>query len=135
MDKKYALYLSQGSFAKVNVMRQTYLTRIFFVSLLSSSFLAIGAYAKNDKHDKGQGKPAKELPYGLQKKAAHGEPLPPGWQKKLKRGDRLSDELYSRGKINSPIDKNGNIVIDIDNTPIKINHKTREIINILVKNN
>ena len=90
------------------------------------------AEAKNDKTEKAQGKPAKEVPYGLQKKASRGAPLPPGWQKKLQRGDRLSDELYSRGRINSPIDKNGNIVIDIDETPIKINSKTREIIDILI---
>ncbi|MDX1757701.1 MAG: hypothetical protein R3175_16715 [Marinobacter sp.] len=36
------------------------------------------------------------LPPGLQKKVAQGQPLPPGWQRKLglQRGDYLPDYLY-----------------------------------------
>ncbi|MFT5788312.1 MAG: hypothetical protein ACI8SJ_000415 [Shewanella sp.] len=94
------------------------------------------ALAKHDKDDKQKGKNKQQtLPYGLQKKVERGEPLPPGWQKKLKAGDRLSDDLFSRGKITSPIDTDGNIVIDIDDIPIKVNNKSREIIDILMQDN
>ncbi|QQX82132.1 hypothetical protein JK628_10150 [Shewanella sp. KX20019] len=92
--------------------------------------------AKHDKDGKQQGHNKQQaLPYGLQKKLDRGEPLPPGWQKKLKRGDRLSDDLFKRGKVTSPVDSNGNLVIDIDDVPIKVNNKTREIIDILIKGN
>ncbi len=97
---------------------------------------SVYASEKHDKSDKHKGKNKQQtLPYGLQKKVNRGEPLPPGWQKKLQRGDRLSDDLFSRGKVTSPIDSNGNVVIDIDDVPIKVNNKTREIIDILIKDN
>lgn len=43
------------------------------------------------------GHPASGLPAGLQKKAASGKPLPPGWQRKLNRGARLDQEWYGYG--------------------------------------
>lgn len=99
------------------------------------SLLSMEVEAKNDKnekhqkHDK-QGKPS-TLPYGLQKKVAKGEPLPPGWQKKLNRGDILSDDLFSRGKIHNPMDKQGDITLDIDGSLIKLHDKTRTILDII----
>lgn len=78
-----------------------------------------------------KGKHDKALPHGLEKKVARGKPLPPGWQKKLSRGDVLDNALFSRGKIVSPIDDDGNILINIEKTQIKIHHKTRKIIDII----
>ena len=113
------------------------INRIVFVLL--AIVISSGSVYASDKHDKSNKQKGKNkqqtLPYGLQKKVDRGEPLPPGWQKKLTRGDRLSDELFSRGRVTSPIDSNGNLVIDIDDVPIKVNNKTREIIDILIKDN
>ena len=113
------------------------INRIVFVLL--AIVISNGSVYASDKHDKSNKQKGKNkqqtLPYGLQKKVDRGEPLPPGWQKKLTRGDRLSDELFSRGRVTSPIDSNGNLVIDIDDVPIKVNNKTREIIDILIKDN
>ncbi|KIO35696.1 MULTISPECIES: hypothetical protein [unclassified Shewanella] len=93
--------------------------------------------AKNDKHEHGakghvnKSHGEKSLPPGLQKKVARGEPLPPGWQKKLHKGDYLSDDYYDRGKIHVPIDRDGNITIDVDGTFIKLHDKTRRILDII----
>ncbi|EDP98967.1 hypothetical protein [Shewanella benthica] len=99
------------------------------------SLFTTGVEAKNDKSEKHQqhhkqGKPS-TLPYGLQKKVAKGEPLPPEWQKKLHRGDILSNDLFSRGKIHFPMDKQGNITLDIDGSLIKFHDKTRKILDII----
>ena len=101
---------------------------------LAISITPAYALAKHDKDNKQKGNNKQQtLPYGLQKKVERGEPLPPGWQKKLKTGDKLSDDLFSRGRVIGPVDSHGNIVIDVDDLPIKINNKTREIIDILIK--
>ena len=93
---------------------------------LSLTMISTSSLAKNDKHDKN-----KPLPPGLQKKVAKGEPLPPGWQKKLSRGSYLDDNYYNRGKVRVPIDRDGNITIDVDGTFIKLHDKTRKIIDII----
>lgn len=116
----------------MNLVFKNYLFVLAFV-INTNSIYASGKSAKSDKYkDKNK---QQTLPYGLQKKMERGEPLPPGWQKKLNIGDKLSNDLFTRGKMISPIDSNGNLVIDIEDVPIKINNKTREIIDILVKDN
>ena len=85
--------------------------------LIAISFCAHSAYGTiiHDKEPKNKAKNKQQtLPPGLQKKRHRGDPLPLGWQKKLKPGERLSDDIFARAKAISPIDKQGNVVIDID---------------------
>ncbi|MDC0662814.1 hypothetical protein [Marinobacter sp. SS21] len=62
----------------------TLLTGFFSLALLAAS----ASVFANPSHG--------GLPPGLQKKVAQGQPLPPGWQRKLNlaRGDYLPDYLY-----------------------------------------
>jgi hypothetical protein len=72
----------------------------------------------------------KELPPGLQKKAAKGQGLPPGWQKKLDVGSVLDEEIYRKGKIITRDDK-GLVTISVEGEIFKIIENTREIVEIL----
>ena len=78
-----------------------------------------------------QDKDHKDLPPGLQKKAARGEPLPPGWQKRYHRGDILDNDIYARGRVVVPLGNDGLITVDIEGTLFKLHDKTRMIIEIL----
>ncbi|MCL1041311.1 hypothetical protein L2712_06640 [Shewanella marisflavi] len=109
-----------------------YTTSLGLILIGLSIGFAPQSLAKNDKHEHGaKNKSEKSLPPGLQKKAARGEPLPPGWQKKLHRGDYLADDYYDRGKVRVPIDRDGNITLDVDGTFIKLHDKTRRILDII----
>ena len=70
------------------------------------------------------------LPPGLAKNVARGKPLPPGWQKKLSRGDVLDSDIYARGKLVVPLGKDGSITIEVEGTLIKLEERTREILDI-----
>ncbi len=83
--------------------------------------------AKPDKDHKGK----KHIPKGLQKKMAKGKELPPGWKKKLRVGDRLSDDVYRHRHVIAPVDIHGHITIRVDDTILKMHEKTRKIIKIL----
>lgn len=76
------------------------------------------------KHDK-------DLPPGLQKKVARGEPLPPGWQKKLHKGDILDYDIYDRGRIVVPLDSHGRVSIQVEGALIKLDEKTRTILDVV----
>lgn len=84
------------------------------------------ANVDNDHHKKG-----KDLPPGLHKKVAQGQPLPPGWQKKLRRGDILDHYIYDRGHIVVPLDRDGRISINVEGSIIKLDEKTRTILDII----
>jgi len=86
-----------------------------------------------EKYDKREHKPhSKEVPYGLYKRQENtGKPLPPGWQKKLHKGDILDKDVYDHGKVIRPRDKDGRVVIQVDNKVIRLYEATREIIEIL----
>lgn len=73
----------------------------------------------------------KKLPPGLYKKVGYGHGLPPGWYKKYHRGDRLDRDIYRHGKILKPVDRDGRITIEVDDTVIHMVHDTREILSIL----
>jgi hypothetical protein len=77
--------------------------------------------------DQSKGKP---LPPGLYKKQKSGKPLPPGWQKKLAKGDILDNSIYVRGRVVVPVGKDGTVSIEVEGTFIKLNDKTRKILNI-----
>ncbi|ABM25173.1 MULTISPECIES: hypothetical protein [Shewanella] len=96
---------------------------------IALSFItSINAFAKNEYEQDKQGK---GLPPGLQKKVDRGEPLPPGWQKKLRRGDILELDIYNRGRIVVPLDKDGIVSIQIEGALIKLDDKTRTILDIV----
>lgn len=65
------------------------------------------------------------------KKVDNGGQLPPGWQKKYHKGDRLDYDIYRHGRVVKPIDRDGRITIEIDDTIIHMVHDTREILSIL----
>ena len=91
--------------------------------LLSLALVSSPVLAKQDKE--------KDLPPGLQKKAAKGQALPPGWQKKLAKGQKLDQQIVDQGKVVQPLDKNGIIIIEVDGKVISLFKATREIIDIL----
>lgn len=71
------------------------------------------------------------LPPGLQKKVERGEPLPPGWQRRLgiERGDHLPDYLYRDGRI---VDIDGRRQrVEVEDRVYTIIRDTREILDIL----
>ena len=71
------------------------------------------------------------LPPGLAKKIERGEPLPPGWQKKLdyRRGDYLDRELLRYGRVYDIDDRRQRV--EIEDRVYTIIKDTREIIDIL----
>ncbi|MBO1924802.1 hypothetical protein [Thiomicrorhabdus sp. 6S3-12] len=72
------------------------------------------------------------LPPGLQKRAQNtGKPLPPGWQKKLRRGDIMDRDIYRHGKVIEPVDVRGVVTVSIDGKMVRLYQATREIIDIL----
>ncbi|MGL4474561.1 MAG: hypothetical protein ACRCT7_08905 [Shewanella sp.] len=93
-------------------------------SLLVPAIATANSGGEHHKKDKG-------LPPGLQKKVDQGQPLPPGWQKKLRRGDILHSDIYDRGHIVMPLDRDGRISIRVDDSIIKLDEKTRKILDIV----
>ncbi|PWF64859.1 hypothetical protein CBX96_03575 [Shewanella sp. BC20] len=102
------------------------LTATLIGGVVLSLVAPITAFAKhdNDKKDK-------DLPPGLQKKVDKGQPLPPGWQKKLRRGDILDYDIYDRGRVVVPIDRDGRISIEVEGSIIKLDEKSRKILDII----
>jgi hypothetical protein len=67
----------------------------------------------------------------LQKKAARGEPLPPGWQRKLAPGYQLPIHIYHHHEVVKPVDRDGLITVRIDGRLLRLVEATHEIIDIL----
>ena len=72
-----------------------------------------------------------DLPPGLQKKAARGEPLPPGWKKKLQVGHTLDRSIYRHGVVISPAGHDGIATVRIEDETIRLVAATLEIVDIL----
>jgi hypothetical protein len=79
------------------------------------------------KNEKGKNKP---LPQGLQMKLDRGGSLPPGWQKKLAKGEVLEESVYNHGVVVIPIDSDGMLTVRIEGKLIKLIEATREIVEI-----
>ena len=94
--------------------------------LLVSSFLISPAFA-----DKNKEKSPKTLPAGLEKKVARGGELPPGWKKKLQKGEKLDQQVVDQGKVIESDSKLGTVTIKVDDKIIRLAEATREIIDIL----
>lgn len=62
----------------------------------------------------------------LQRKVDGGQTLPPGWQKKVARGQVLGVRVYKHGKVIIPIDKFGAVSIFVDNKVIHVIQAIRE---------
>ncbi|MBO1926828.1 hypothetical protein J3998_04505 [Thiomicrorhabdus sp. 6S2-11] len=128
----------------------------FFSILSLSAFMTLSAqpaYADRDKHEKNEKHEYKDrdkksykqpeqtdyryserndLPHGLNKRSEKtGKPLPPGWQKKLHRGEVMDREVYEHGKVMGPVDIDGRVTISIDGKLVRLYQHTREIIDIL----
>ncbi len=97
----------------------------FFISVVTASLLLIPLGAQADKEGKDK---HHALPPGLVKNYNRGKPLPPGWQKKLRKGDYLSDDIYLHGQVVVPLGKDGRISISVDGTLIQLIESTKQII-------
>ena len=115
-------------------------TAVIIGGLVLSLVAPITSFAKNerehehDKHDKYEKHDSDkrgDLPPGLEKKHDKGKPLPPGWQKKLNRGDILDYDIYDRGRIVVPVDKDGRVSIEVEGSIIKLDEKSRKILDIV----
>lgn len=78
------------------------------------------------------------LPKGLQKKYQRTGELPPGWQKKLNRGQVLPKDIYHYGhelpvdlRRSLPLGPVGSKVIKVEGRIIRLMESTREIVDIL----
>lgn len=105
------------------------------MAIVGLALISSPVFAKNAHQDKGKSKGKGSLPPGLQKKVDNGGQLPPGWQKKLHKGDILDDNIYRHGRVVKPIDRDGLITIEVDDTIIHMVHDTREILSILSRYN
>lgn len=108
------------------------------------AFLVLGlifstqALAKQDKENKVKKekneKKEKQIPYGLQKKLNNGGTLPPGWQKKVQKGEVADSIILENGKI-----LNSKVYESIENTDVykvqervfRVARDTKEILEIL----
>ena len=81
--------------------------------------------AKKEKHEN------KPLPQGLKMKLDRGGSLPPGWQKKLVKGEILEEPVYKRSEIVIPVDSKGMLTVRVEGKLIKIIEATREIVEII----
>lgn len=98
------------------------MTYALVLSLCSGSAFVANANHKN-KH--------KQLPQGLQMKLDRGGSLPPGWQRKLVRGEILAEPIYSHSEIVIPVDSEGLLTVRVEGKLIRLIQATREIIDIV----
>lgn len=80
----------------------------------------------------------KKIPKGLQKKMAKGGSLPPGWQKKLNRGEPITRDTYRYAKplpetilVQLPKPPAGTIIVEIDGEIVRLVEASLTIIDIL----
>ena len=96
------------------------------IILLIALGLCIGpAAAKQDKNGN------QPLPRGLQMKLERGGSLPPGWERKLVRGETLEENVYHQSEIVIPVDSDGLLTVRIEGKLIRLVEATREIIDIV----
>lgn len=69
--------------------------------------------------------------YKHYKKVYHGKPLPPGWYKRLHRGDVLEYDIYHRGHIVEPLNRDGIVRIQVEDAWIKLDNNSRKILDIV----
>lgn len=97
--------------------------RLMLLLLIGFGLVFSPAHAKKDKSG--------GMPPGLQKKVKRGKPLPPGWHKKLSKGDVMERDILRRGAIVAPLDPLGIVTIRIEDKVFRVMQKSREIVDIL----
>ena len=105
--------------------------------LLPLALLSAFSLVVTPVHAKKPGSEGTELPSGLQKKAANGGELPPGWQKKLQKGAVLEPEVVKQGKAvpdgvraRLPVGERGSVDVTLDGKVIRLEEKTRKILDV-----
>jgi hypothetical protein len=73
----------------------------------------------------------RQLPQGLQMKLERGGSLPPGWQKKLVKGEILEQPIFNYSKTVIPVDPEGLLTVRVEGKLIKLIEATREIVEIV----
>ena len=83
------------------------------------------------------GQPQTALPTGLQQKATPGKQLPPGWEMKLIRGERLDHDYYNRGSTlpadllqRLPPPPPGSEILRIEDRIIRLDAASRAILDV-----
>lgn len=71
------------------------------------------------------------LPQGLQMKLERGGSLPPGWHRKLVRGEVLQEPVYNHSEVVIPVDSEGMLTLRVEGKLIKLIEATREIVEIV----
>ncbi len=98
---------------------------ITFTLLLSMCSGSVFATKVNEKNKD------KQLPQGLQMKVDRGGALPPGWQKKLVKGEVLEESVYDHSVVIIPLDSKGLLTVRVEGKLIQLVEATREIIEIV----
>ena len=83
------------------------LSLVIVLGLMSSP-----VFAKNDKE--------KSLPQGLQMTLDRGGTLPPGWERKLVRGETLEERNYRHSEIVIPVDSDGLLTVRVEGKLIRL---------------
>ena len=97
------------------------ITCTILLSLCSGSVFAASKYKNKNK----------QLPQGLQMKVDRGGSLPPGWQKKLAKGEVLEESVYNHSVLVIPLDSKGLLTVRVEGKLIQLVEATREIIEIV----
>jgi len=115
---KRTAYKSEKSGMKL----KSIITFTLLLSMCSGSVFATKGKGKNKD---------KQLPQGLQMKLDRGGSLPPGWQKKLVKGEILGEPIYSHSVLVIPLDSKGLLTVRVEGKLIQLVEATREIIEIV----
>ena len=109
------------------------------LSLVCASLLVgTNALAKSDKsHKVKKATKQKHLPPGLEKKVRRGGELPPGWKKKIKKGDVIDKRILEQGIVLNKdtypkqyVD-NYSHIYKIEDKIIRVMNATNEILDVL----
>ena len=107
-----------------------------FVTLVTALMVSLLVVA-SPVHAKKPGSDENALPKGLQKKVARGGELPPGWQKKLRKGEVLDQSVLEKAepvpkqvRVKLPIGEQGSVDISIDGKVIRMDERTRKILDV-----
>ena len=95
------------------------ITFTLLLSMCSGSVFAAKVKEKNKD---------KQLPQGLQMKLDRGGSLPPGWQKKLVKGEILGEPIYHHSEVVIPLDSKGLLTVRVEGKLIQLIEATREIV-------
>lgn len=112
-------------------MKTVVSTALIALALATGSLPATAGNSHRDHHYDHYDNRGLNLPPGLARQGARGEPLPPGWQRRLNmnRGDYLPEELYRYGRSYDIDDRRERV--EIEGRAYYILRGTREIIDIL----